>query len=131
MQKGATLQFICQECNSSLQFSVFSLEKESKIVCEKCSLLYDFKDEVLLRQLKKFENLCRAIQLSKEILSKTVIGIFSEGDREVKIPFDILLTRLNSTLNLMVGDRSLAISFRLEPYQDLPSIASMNNQELA
>src|ERR1700722_3814205 len=111
MQKGHFLQFCCQSCQNPIQFSVFDLEKSEGIQCSECGFLYDFNDEVLRRQLRKFENLCRQIQLSEEILSNTSVGIYL-GDREVKIPYKLLLTRLNSTLDLMVGDRPLTIIFR-------------------
>jgi hypothetical protein len=119
MQKGHYLQFCCQSCQHPIQFSVFELEKSAGISCSKCNLLYDFMDDELLRQLRKFENLCRQIQLSEEILSNTSVGIFI-GDREVKIPYKLLLTRLNSNLDLMVGDRPLTITFRIEPVIDTP-----------
>lgn len=117
MQKGHTLQFCCQKCQKPIQFSVFDLEKEGGISCSGCHTLYDFTDETLRRQLEKFESLCRQIQHSEEILSNTSVGIYI-GDREVKIPYKLLLTRLNSTLDLMVGDRPLTITFRIEPTID-------------
>jgi Zn ribbon nucleic-acid-binding protein len=119
MQRGHFLQFCCQACQNHIQFSVFELEKSENITCLECGLVYDFKDEVLRRQLRKFESLCRQIQLSEEILSHTSVGIYM-GDREVKIPYKLLLTRLNSTLDLMIGDRPLAITFRIEPTIDTP-----------
>ena len=82
-------------------------------------MLYDFDDEVLNVNSENFENLCRQIQLSEEILSNTSVGIYV-GDRELKIPYKLLLTRLNSTLDLMVGDRPLTITFRIEPTIDTP-----------
>jgi hypothetical protein len=121
MQKGHLLQFCCQSCQNPIQFSIFDIEKNEKIPCLECGLLYDFNDEILIRQLRKFENLCRQIQLSEEILSNTSVGIYI-GDREVKIPYKILLTRLNSTLDLMVGDRPLTITFRIEPTIDTPAL---------
>lgn len=121
MQKGHFLQFCCQSCQTPIQFSVFDLEKNERIKCSECGLLYDFNDEILRRQLRKFENLCRQIQLSEEILSNTSVGIYL-GDREVKIPYKLLLTRLNSTLDLMVGDRPLTITFRIEPTIDTPML---------
>ncbi|MFI0434740.1 MAG: hypothetical protein ACH350_03295 [Parachlamydiaceae bacterium] len=121
MQKGRHLQFHCQHCEHPIQFSVFNLEKEELLGCPECGCHYDFNDEVLVRQLRKFENLCRHIQLSEEILSNTSVGIFI-GDREVKIPYKLLLTRLNSTLDLMVGDRSITITFRIEPTIDAPPL---------
>jgi hypothetical protein len=120
MQKGHLLQFTCQACQSPVCFSIFDLEKnEGELTCSHCSLLYDFGDDTLRRQLRKFENLCRQIHLSEEILSNTSIGIHV-GDREVKIPFRILLTRLNSSLDLMIGNKPLTITFRLEPARDMP-----------
>lgn len=127
MQKGHYLHFCCQVCQQSIQFSVFHLEKNEKIICPSCSLVYDFGEESLKRQLLKFENLCRQIQLSEEILSNTSIGICI-GDREVKIPYKLLLTRLNSTLDLMVGDRPLTIIFRIEPTIDTPPLE--NNMKI-
>lgn len=121
MQKGHFLQFCCQSCQNSIQFSVFDLERSEKIQCSECHLLYDFTDETLRRQLRKFENLCRQVQLSEEILSNTSVGIYL-GDREIKIPYKLLLTRLNSTLDLMVGDRPLTITFRMEPIIDTPTL---------
>lgn len=121
MQKGHFLQFSCQSCQTAIQFSVFDLEKNEGIQCPDCGLHYDFNDEGLKRQLRKFENLCRQIQLSEEILSNTSVGIYL-GDREVKIPYKLLLTRLNSTLDLMVGDRPMTITFRIEPAIDTPQL---------
>lgn len=122
MQKGHVLQFECQTCQHPVCFSVFELEqKEGEVCCSHCGLIYDFSHEGLRRQLRKFENLCRQIQMSEEILANTAVGIYV-GDREIKIPYKILLTRLNSTLQLQVGDRPLTITFRIEPTLDLPSL---------
>lgn len=124
MQKGHLLEFACQACGSPVCFSIFDLDKkEGEISCPECSLTYDFSDEILKRQLHKFGALCQQIQNSEEILSNTNIGI-SVGDREVKIPFKLLLTRLNSSLDLVVGDKHLTIKFRIEPTKDLPSAKS-------
>lgn len=124
MQKGHLLQFYCHQCQGTIQFSVFELEKkEEGVVCPHCGLIYDFSEETLKRQLRKFESLCQQIHLSEEILSNTSVGIYI-GDREIKVPYKLLLTRLNSTLDLMIGDRPLTITFRIEPTTDLPSLES-------
>lgn len=120
MQKGHVLEFVCKSCKSPVRFSIFDLEKqEAEVHCKECSLIYDFSDEVLKRQIRKFEGLCRQIHQSEEILSNTSIGV-TVGDREVKVPFKILLTRLNSTLDLKLGDEPLTIIFRIEPSKDMP-----------
>ena len=120
MQKGHRLEFSCQCCQQPIQFSVFELEKmDWTLVCSECGLNYNFSDEGLRDQLTQFENLCHQIRLSQSILSNTAIGI-TVGDKEVRIPYKILLTRLNSVLDLRIGDRPLSIKFRIEPLEDMP-----------
>ncbi|MDP1880508.1 MAG: hypothetical protein Q8K60_06185 [Parachlamydiaceae bacterium] len=114
MQKGHLLQFCCQSCQNIILFSVFQIAKQT-IQCQSCQLNYDFSDEILARQLHKFQNLCLQIKESKEILSKTSVAMFTGEGKEIKIPYNLLLSRLNSTLDLLVGDRPLTITFRMEP----------------
>jgi len=120
MQKGHLLQFNCQSCQNTINFSIFNIKKGG-ITCNECHTSYDFSDEKLSRQLSLFETLCHQIQQSEEILSNTSVGIYI-GDREIKIPYKILLTRLNSTLDLMIDGRPLTITFRIEPAADTPSL---------
>lgn len=123
MQKGHLLQFKCQSCTQPVHFSIFEIEQQgAPIKCEHCHKKYAFYDETLIRQLKKFEALCRQLIESEEILSNTSVGI-DVGEHHVKIPYKILLTRLNSSLDLVIGDQPLSISFRIEPLKDLPSKA--------
>ena len=75
-------------------------------------------DEILKRQIKKFEALCRQIQESQEILGSTHVGV-DVGEHHLKIPYKILLSRFTSTLELQMGEKVLSISFRLEPSIDL------------
>lgn len=119
MQKGHLLTFQCDNCTQNLSFSVVDLDKNpGKVTCEHCSKEYAFSDPDLKRQLKKFEALCRQIADSEEILSNASVGI-DVGPHHVKVPYKILLTRLNSSLELVIGDRPLTIEFRMEPLKDL------------
>ncbi len=121
MQKGHNLQFDCQGCKKPVRFSVFELEQNLKpILCPHCQKAYAFSDATLIRQIKKFEALCRQICDSEEILSNTAVGI-DVGDRHVKIPYKLLLTRLSSRLDLVIGNQPVSIIFRIEPAKDLPS----------
>lgn len=123
MQKGHLLQFNCQSCQQSIHFSIFELDnRETPICCQSCEKKYAF-DETLKRQLKKFAGLCHQLVESEEILSQTSIAI-DVCSHHVKVPFKLLLTRLNSTLDLIVGNEPLAITFRLEPLKDLPAKSS-------
>lgn len=120
MQKGHQLEFNCMTCQEPVSFSLFSLETtEGLITCSKCQKRYAFTDETLKRQLKKFEALCRQLIESEEILSSASIGI-DVGEHHVQVPYKLLLTRLNSNLDLSIGDLPLHIKFRIEPLKDMP-----------
>lgn len=120
MQKGHVLQFNCHGCQQPVKFSVFDLDgHEGRISCSHCEKKYALKDESLKRQIKKFEALCCQLIESEEILSNTAVGI-DVGEHHVKIPYKLLLTRLSSHLDLMIGNQPMSISFRIEPLKDLP-----------
>lgn len=121
MQKGHLLQFNCQSCKNPLQFSVLDLDRPNHLLeCTHCHKKYRFDDDTLKRQLKKFANLCKQIHESEEILGNTSVGV-DVGGHQIKIPYKLLLTRLNSTLDLMIGNEPLSIIFRIEPIKDLSS----------
>lgn len=120
MQKGHQLEFDCMACKEPVSFSLFNLEKtDGYLACGKCQKRYAFTDETLKRQLKKFEALCRQLIESEEILSNASIGI-DVGEHHVQIPYKLLLTRLNSNLELSMGNLPVNIKFRIEPLKDTP-----------
>lgn len=115
MQKGHKLEFACQCCGAPILFSVFHLDAVNHVVaCLSCDKKYAFNDETLLRQLNKFEKLCQQINESEEILGDASVGI-DVGGHHVEVPYKLLLTRLNSNLDLMIGNRPCKIRFRIEP----------------
>jgi hypothetical protein len=123
MQKGHLLQFNCLKCKNPLKFSIFELDNHNGVIqCDHCEKKYALSDETLKRQLRKFAALCEQLVESEEILSQTAIGI-DIGDRHVKIPYKLLLTRLNSTLDLKFGTETVSIVFRMEPLKDCPVTA--------
>lgn len=120
MQKGHLLQFNCQQCKTPIDFSIFELDKKANFVqCPQCEKKYAFNDETLIRQLKKFASLCRQIIESEEILGNTTVGI-DVGDKHVKVPYKLLLTRFTSSLDLIMGGEPVSIRFRIEPLKDTP-----------
>jgi hypothetical protein len=121
MQRGHILHFNCQQCNESINFSIFNLEQQSNgVACSQCAQSYSFDDENLKRQLIKFEKLCRQIIESQEILGDMNVGIDVEG-KKVKVPYKILLARLGATLDLNIGATPLSIEFRMDPLEDIPN----------
>jgi DNA-directed RNA polymerase subunit RPC12/RpoP len=118
MQKGQNLQFSCIACREVVSFSIFELDSsQDPIKCVHCKKRYVLDDNNLKRQLRKFEALCRQIVESEEILGHTSVGV-DIGNHHVKIPYKLLLTRLNSSIDLMIGDQPVSIIFRLEPALD-------------
>jgi len=122
MQNGHKLQFHCQECDAPILFSVLDREHFSKIVpCSNCKCKYAFDDETLLRHLTQFEALCHQIYASEEILGSTSIAI-DVGNHHVEVPFNILLTRLSSVIELNINGKKSVIFFRVEPLKDVPAL---------
>ena len=124
MQKSHHLEFACQECKEPVPFSIFTLDQTPEVSCSACTARYLLDDEKLIRQLKQFDALCCQIHDSKEILSLASIGV-DVGEKQVKIPFKLLLTRLSSYLDLTIGGKPCMISFRIEPLNDIPLIKDL------
>lgn len=118
MQKGNNLHFNCIFCDGPVHLSIFDLDHKKPLQCETCQKNYLFTDEVLVRQLKKFEALCRQIHDSEEILGSASVGV-DVGNHHVKVPYKLLLTRLSSCLELNMEGKKVAISFRIEPTKDI------------
>jgi len=119
---GHRLQFQCQQCEHQIVFSV--LDHQSfcgDLACLCCGQHYRFDDATLLRQLRQFEALCRQIHASQEILGKTAIAM-DVGTHHVKVPFNLLLTRLSSVLELSINGKKTEIHFRIEPVKDISEV---------
>jgi hypothetical protein len=123
VQVGNNLEFRCikEGCGELVKFSVFDTSKNNSIRCGKCGKEYTFGDD-LMGKLEKFEKLCRAVNEADDILSDTNVGI-NVYSHEVRIPFRLLLTRLNTQLNLNVGGKDIQIRFRVSPSKDMPQAA--------
>lgn len=122
MQKGHSLCFKCLSCSSSINFSIFDLDHFASIDCQTCSKKYAFTDSTLMKQIKKFEALCCAIHNAEEILGNASVGV-DVGTHHVKVPYKLLLTRLSSSLDLIMNGQTISITFRIEPVQDLQTIS--------
>lgn len=122
MQKGHSLYFKCLSCHSPIHFSIFNLDHCSSIDCQSCPKKYAFSDPILMRQIKKFEALCCTIHDAEEILGNASVGV-DVGSHHVKVPYKLLLTRLSSSLDLLMNGQTISIAFRIEPVQD-PQVTS-------
>ena len=116
VHEGAGLEFPCCSCGKIVAFSVTDVlsDKRLEIKCEGCQQGYLFEDPVLRGHMRKFVALCSQIQDSEEILSKTSVGV-TVANRTVKVPYNLLLTRLNSFLELELDGKTICVQFRTEP----------------
>lgn len=110
-----TLEFIClgKECRKVIPFSVLKIEKGQTITCPNCGKKYVFEKN-LIDKVKKFERLILAVRESEDILGNTNVGINVDG-HQLKIPYRLLLTRMNTLLTLNIGDQEFTFKFRVEP----------------
>ena len=122
MQLGNNLEFRCIKdgCGALVKFSVFDISRNHSIRCPACGKEYVLGEELTVK-LDKFERLCRAVNEAEDILSDTNVGI-NVYSHQVRIPFRLLLTRLNTQLNLTVGGKDIQIRFRVSPSKDMPQV---------
>jgi hypothetical protein len=115
---GNNIEFECIQngCKKSIQFSLVQAQKDHKILCEGCKNEYRL-DQDLVQRLKSFEVLVGAVKNAREILSTTSVGV-TVGDKTVKVPYRLLLTRMTTMLDLKIGDQTLTFRFRVEPLKE-------------
>jgi heterodisulfide reductase subunit A-like polyferredoxin len=114
VKEGNVLHFNCGECGSSVEFCPLS---SSEIKCGCCEKQYTFSEE-LSHQLTLFRDLCVQIHRSQEILGQTSIAIDLE-EKQLRIPYNLLLTRLSSVIELEIEGKVCELTFRIEPGKDL------------
>jgi hypothetical protein len=119
LQLGSELEFGCveEDCVALVRFSVLDTGGKKLIKCPKCKREYTFNAE-LLKKLKLFEQLLRALHQAESILSTTEVEVDVHG-YSVRIPFRLLLTRLNTELNLQIAGKEVHIRFRISPLNDI------------
>lgn len=112
------VEFICvqDKCDGTVTFKMLALNNGDKVFCPKCNNEYVFNCE-LITKLQKFSDLIHAVRESSDILGSTNVSINVNG-HSVKIPYRLLLTRLNTVLTLRIGDREIHFRYRVEPLQD-------------
>ncbi len=112
----AQMDFICvePECGGEVKFNLAEIsDKDFQIVCPKCHRAYSF-DETLRAKLEKMVSLMTAIRDSQEILGDSAVSVNVAGG-EVRIPYALLLTRLNTVITLDFGGKKVDFRFRAEP----------------
>lgn len=112
----AAVDFDCIEsdCLKNISFDLLSLQGGSgQLACGNCHRIYEF-DEAFIGKLDKLRRLVLAVQDTEGILSDCNVSVTTPAG-EVKIPYRLLLTRLNTMITLQVEDRTIDFNFRVEP----------------
>jgi hypothetical protein len=96
-----------------IPFSILDLEPEGRITCRECGKQY-ILNQTLFDKIRRFENLLEAVYQARDILGSANVAI-AFRDEEVKVPYRLLLTRLNTLLTLNINGKETTFRFRVEP----------------
>jgi len=109
-----SLTLDCPQCNKA---SSVPFEPEAELpwisCCPECGKQFGIDSQELARQIRLFIALNTQLRESEEILSGSSIAVMV-GNKEVKIPFKLLLTRFKTTFDLKIGEKKYSISTRTE-----------------
>ena len=112
----AQIDFHCFEdgCDGVVKFNLADVASKSfQAVCPKCHHPYAF-DAGLKDKLERMLELMVAIRKAEDILGDSNVSVNVAGG-EVRIPYALLLTRLNTLITLEVGDRKVDFHLWVEP----------------
>lgn len=113
---GVQLDFCClsENCSGVIKFGLADIiEPDFQAVCPQCHRAYEF-DEELRGKLKRMLDLIVAIRNSEDILGDSVVAVNVAGG-EVRIPYALLLTRLNTLITLDFGGKKTDFHLWVEP----------------
>lgn len=115
-KNNAVLDFKCLEenCNGVVKFDLNSLEiKDFQVLCPECHRPYEF-DAALTEKFQILANLITALRKAEPILGSANVAVTVPGG-EVKVPYVLLLTRLNTMITLDFGDKKVDFHVLVEP----------------
>ncbi|MBO4492571.1 MAG: hypothetical protein J5944_14580 [Lentisphaeria bacterium] len=112
----AQVDFICVEpdCGGVVKFNLMDFASDDlQVLCPKCHKPYQF-DAELRDKIRKLYNLIQTLHEAEPILGHCNVAVATPGG-EVKIPYALLLTRLNTMLTFQLGDKSVDFHLWIEP----------------
>ena len=112
----AQIDFQCldENCDGIIKFNLGNIADSSfQVVCEKCYHSYEL-DGQLREKLLKMLHLITTLREVEDILGDCKISV-NVANGEVKIPYALLLTRLNTMISLKIGERTVDFHLRVEP----------------
>ena len=112
----AQIDFRCfgDGCDGVVKFNLAEVASHNfQAACPKCHRAYAL-DAQLRDKLQRMLQLIEAIRQSEDILGDSIVSVNVAGG-EVKIPYALLLTRLNTLITLEVGGRKTDFHLWVEP----------------
>ena len=112
----AALDFCCKQenCGGVIKFNLADVvDPDFQAVCPECHSAYAL-DDALRDKLKRMLELILAIRNSEDILGDSVVSVNVAGG-EVRIPYALLLTRLNTMISLDIGGSKTDFHLWVEP----------------
>ncbi|MBR2510207.1 MAG: hypothetical protein IKB71_10755 [Lentisphaeria bacterium] len=112
----AQVDFHCLDdnCKSVIQFNLAEvIRKDFQAVCPKCHKTYCF-DAQLQDKLTRMLELVAAVRNAEDILGDSNVSVNVAGG-SVKIPYALLLTRLNTLVTLEMGGRKVDFHLWIAP----------------
>lgn len=112
----AQVDFLCIEpdCDGVVKFNLMEVAADNlQVLCPKCHKPYAF-DKELREKLSKLYNLIIAVREAESILGECNVAVAVPGG-EIKIPYALLLTRLNTMVTLKSGGRAIDFHLWIEP----------------
>ena len=116
-KNNAVLDFKCLEenCTGVVKFNLNELELngDMQILCPECHRPYEF-DAALSGKFRLLANLVTALREAEPILGSANVAVAVPGG-EVKVPYVLLLTRLNTMITLDFGEKKVDFHVLVEP----------------
>jgi hypothetical protein len=114
--KMPEVDFECSEdeCSGIISFKLKNaLNPRFQAICPQCHRSYQF-DPNLQDKLMKLRDLITAVKKAEDILGNCNVAVEMPG-KSVKIPYALLLTRLNTMITLNLNNKDIDFHFRVEP----------------
>ena len=111
---GAVLDFACPDCGGTVKFNLMELDQaDFQAMCPKCHRPYQFDDQ-LKDKFQKLQKLILAVREAEPILGDCNVAVAVPAG-EVKVPYALLLTRLNTIITLNLDNRKVDFHLWIEP----------------
>jgi len=110
------IDFPCQNdnCHAPVAFQLGQVKDPAfKLVCPKCGRAYEM-DAKLADKLKRMLNMIIAIRSAEDLIGDTNISVNVAGG-EVKVPYAMLLTRLNTLISLELEGKKVDFHLWIQP----------------